>query len=218
MRIALVLLVAGLAGGAAAQEGAPRASFECKKAVTRIERAVCGNADLARMDGEMGFAYARLLRHAPPGERPAIQQAQRAWLKRRDGCGDMPCLSEAYATRSERIWAEVHRVEEVLRRGVARVGQCQVTTIEFIGGRLSDAPDDDAGTSVGFANAVSLVSYDFERAVAKSRVGDRVRVCLAAIPQDCPPGDDRGREYSVTNLRTGGQWRMPDSQHMCGGA
>ena len=31
-------------------------------------------------------------------------------------------------------------------------------------------------------------------------------------------GDERGRVYSGTNLRTRGSWQLPDAQHMCGGA
>jgi hypothetical protein len=38
----------------------------------------------------------------------------------------------------------------------------------------------------------------------------------SSIPKDCPPGDDRGREYTTTNLRTDEAWTLPDSQQMCG--
>ena len=31
-------------------------------------------------------------------------------------------------------------------------------------------------------------------------------------------GDQRGRIYQARNLRTGGTWTLPDSQHSCGGA
>ena len=48
--------------------------------------------------------------------------------------------------------------------------------------------------------------------------GDKVLMCLVAIPHDCPPGDDRGRVYTVTNMRTAATWTLPDSQHSCGGA
>jgi hypothetical protein len=49
-------------------------------------------------------------------------------------------------------------------------------------------------------------------------LGDSVKLCLIFIPEDCPPGDDRGRFYRATNLRNGESWELPDSQHMCGGA
>lgn len=55
-------------------------------------------------------------------------------------------------------------------------------------------------------------------AIKNSRVGDHVLNCLVFIPKDCPKGDDRGRIYTVTNLRTLESWTLPDSQHSCGGA
>ncbi len=55
-------------------------------------------------------------------------------------------------------------------------------------------------------------------AVDRSRPGDPVRICLVSIPKHCPPGDNRGRTYKTTNLRTHRAWTLPDSEHMCGGA
>ncbi len=51
-----------------------------------------------------------------------------------------------------------------------------------------------------------------------SRKGDKVYVCLMSILANCPPGDDRGRVYTTTNLRTMESWTLPDSEHSCGGA
>jgi hypothetical protein len=45
-----------------------------------------------------------------------------------------------------------------------------------------------------------------------------VRICLVSLPQNCPPGDTRGRIYKTTNLRTRQSWTLPDSEHSCGGA
>jgi hypothetical protein len=75
-----------------------------------------------------------------------------------------------------------------------------------------------SGSSVIFVNGGSQVSYEQETAVDASRPGDPVKMCLVSIPRHCPPGDDRGREYKTTNLRTHKSWRLPDSEHMCGGA
>ncbi len=62
------------------------------------------------------------------------------------------------------------------------------------------------------------MSYDKVQEIIRSRVGDPVLMCLVEIPQDCPPGDDRGKIYTTTNLRTQESWTLPDSQHSCGGA
>jgi hypothetical protein len=61
-------------------------------------------------------------------------------------------------------------------------------------------------------------AYEQESAVESPRPGDPVRMCLTTIPRNCPPGDNRGREYETSNLRTHRTWRLLDSEHMCGGA
>lgn len=103
-----------------------------------------------------------------------------------------------------------------------RVGQCADTTVQKVETRLVDgttnAPVAGSGSAITFANGGYQVSYDQEPAVDSSRPGDPVRMCLASIPQDCPPGDNRGREYKTTNLRTHRTWSLPDSEHSCGGA
>lgn len=109
------------------------------------------------------------------------------------------------------------------RRGnpPARIGQCVDTTILNVGTRLESGngqPVPGSGSAVELANGVYGVSYQSVRAVDRSRRGDRVRTCLTSIPRACPPGDDRGRTYRTTNLRTGQSWTLPDSQHSCGGA
>ena len=95
------------------------------------------------------------------------------------------------------------------------IGACSETTIEDIGYRLGDP---DSGSAISYANGGVQVSYDTIPEIHRSRVGDPVRLCLVSIPEDCPPGDERGKVYSATNLRTGESWEAPDSQHSCGGA
>ncbi len=101
-----------------------------------------------------------------------------------------------------------------------RVGACVVTTIETIGTRLIDGSDPvpGSGSAVTFANGGRQVSYDTVPAVEESRKGDRVRMCFISKPLDCPKGDDRGKIYRTTNLRTHKSWSLPDAEHSCGGA
>lgn len=98
----------------------------------------------------------------------------------------------------------------------ANVGDCVETTVTLVGPRLEGVPD--SGSGVVYANGLSQVSYDVVPAIANTQVGDSVRLCLVSVPENCPPGDDRGRVYDGTNLRTNETWSAPDSQHMCGGA
>jgi len=72
------------------------------------------------------------------------------------------------------------------------------------GGELKEPADamSDPGSAVDFANKGHQASYDFESAIADSAIGDTVLLCLVSIPKNCPKGDDRGKVYSTTNLRT----------------
>lgn len=103
-----------------------------------------------------------------------------------------------------------------------QVGRCADTFIKEVSARLSNgttgAPIEGSGTSVSLTNGVYLVSYDEIAALKQSKVGEKVKLCLLSIPQNCPPGDDRGRFYRLFNYRTCQAVELPDSQHMCGGA
>jgi hypothetical protein len=115
-------------------------------------------------------------------------------------------LVAVLAARSERAQAEDLPTE---------IGACSETTITDIGYRLGDP---DSGSAISYANGGVQVSYDTIPAIHRSQIGDPVQLCLVSVPEDCPPGDDRGKVYSATNLRTGESWEAPDSQHSCGGA
>jgi len=97
-----------------------------------------------------------------------------------------------------------------------KVGDCVQTQIASLGSRLEGAPG--SGSAIGYANGVVGVSYDIVEAVRRSRIGDKVTLCLVSVPEGCPKGDARGKIYSAVNARTGQGWSLPDAEHMCGGA
>ena len=103
-----------------------------------------------------------------------------------------------------------------------RVGTCALSRVKHVGTRLVDGgtnrPIRGSGSAVEFQNGLSQVSYDQIPAVDHSRSGDPVYVCLMKLPRNCPPGDNRGKLYTTTNLRTLESWTLPDAEHMCGGA
>ena len=104
-----------------------------------------------------------------------------------------------------------------------QVGQCSDTFIQHVGTRLMDgqtgASIPGSGTSAVLTNGIYLVSYDDVPALSRdSNPGDSIKLCLLSIPQNCPPGDNRGRVYSLLNYRTSGYVELSDSQHFCGGA
>jgi hypothetical protein len=99
-----------------------------------------------------------------------------------------------------------------------RVLTCAGSVITMIGPRLEGGPNFSSGISVFFKNGGSQVSYEKVPAIIDSKRGDHVLVCLVYVPQNCPPGDNRGKIYTTTNLRTLESWTLPDSEHSCGGA
>jgi uncharacterized protein len=80
-----------------------KASFDCRKAATAVERAICADRDLAEADRQLSSAYKTRVARAGDG-RERLVAAQRAWLARRDGdCGPLAqpgaCLLRAYGRR-----------------------------------------------------------------------------------------------------------------------
>jgi uncharacterized protein YecT (DUF1311 family) len=81
---------------------APAASFDCAKAASAIEKAVCGDAALARLDRQVAEAYGRKrVSEADAKAKVALLEGQRAFLMARDkSCGgDGACLAKAYRQR-----------------------------------------------------------------------------------------------------------------------
>ena len=84
------------------------------------------------------------------------------------------------------------------------------------GSRLEGVPD--SGSAISYENGGVQVSYDELPGLKGSRVSDRVRLCLVSIPEDCPPGDDRGRAYRAKNLRTGKKLGSVGTRSTCAAA
>ncbi|HET7561230.1 MAG TPA: lysozyme inhibitor LprI family protein [Rhodanobacteraceae bacterium] len=76
-----------------------RASFDCAKASSVVEKTICDSRALATYDRSVAAAYrGRLLRTDKP--RAVIQKAQRRWLKTRDACGaNAACLEQSMRQR-----------------------------------------------------------------------------------------------------------------------
>jgi hypothetical protein len=93
---------------------------------------------------------------------------------------------------------------------------CSTTTVKWIGSRLDGAPD--SGSAIQYADGRTQVSYDMIPGIQKSKPGDPVQLCVRELPQNCPPGDNRGVVYEAHNQRSNMSWKAPDSEHACGGA
>ena len=232
MRPAFLLALLPLAAAPAALA----ASFDCARAAAPDEQAVCADPHLSELDSALGAAYAQARATTPKEDLASLTTIARGILADRRRCGaTRGCLLAVYVGGLhgyQRFGSGIAPPDWVnaldMADGTApessglpgRPGQCVTTRVTQVAARLDgDKPGAfDSGTSISFANRGFQVSYDREEALIASRPGDRVVMCLTIIPRACPPGDDRGRYYTVTNLRTRGSWSLPDSQHLCGGA
>jgi uncharacterized protein len=207
---AVIGLAALAATGPTGANAALAASFDCGKAATATEHAICANANLSNLDSALGLAYGQRL-----ALDPAIRQIERGWLAVRNvGCGgDVGCLTGLTGAQLAWLRAGAPRPPGAMP---IRVGACSLTTISKVGTRLEGVPE--SGSAIEEADGASQVSYDRIAAIGASRSGDPALVCLVSLPQDCPPGDERGKVYGVANLRTLGAWSQPDAEHLCGGA
>lgn len=91
-----VLALAGMQGAANA------ASFDCAKAGTRTEKAICADPAVSRMDEDMATAFKAAMEAWPAGNwKDFLRREQRDWIKTRDSeCkADAACLKRDYELR-----------------------------------------------------------------------------------------------------------------------
>ena len=104
-RIALAVLgIALIAPAMAAPDApAPKPSFDCATAKSKVKLLICGSDDLARLD----VAEKALLRRArAKATAPdAVNEEQSLWLSHRDACTSAACLVRAYQQRIEDLHA-----------------------------------------------------------------------------------------------------------------
>ncbi|MEO0829697.1 MAG: hypothetical protein AAFY03_04475 [Pseudomonadota bacterium] len=90
---------------AAASKPLPaKPSFDCSKAATATEFALCEHADVADMDARMAEKYLSLRRAVEGTAAARLVDEQRRFLSKRNGCGaKLPCLREVYSERLDQL-------------------------------------------------------------------------------------------------------------------
>jgi len=84
--------------------GAPgRPSFDCVRAYTPGEIAVCSDSGLAALDLNMATQYRRALAAATPVQRRLLQSTRDRFLAYRDRCPNRQCIADAYVGRMREI-------------------------------------------------------------------------------------------------------------------
>lgn len=80
------------------------ASFDCSKASTNVEKALCENAWLGRLDEELSYFYSKLRESSSKEELSTLVSTQRAWIKDRNQACEAAnnikaCLGDRYRNR-----------------------------------------------------------------------------------------------------------------------
>ena len=77
---------------------ATAASFDCAKAATYVETAICDNQDLSRLDEDAAHLFAEAIKRNV-GTEAELRENQKAWLKKRNQCGTEDCILSTYLDR-----------------------------------------------------------------------------------------------------------------------
>jgi uncharacterized protein len=83
------------------------ASFDCTKAKSNIEKNICSDANLSKLDDDLSAAY----RAATADSRIVnqLRRDQREWLTKRNACRDHACIKTVYETRLEELFSILDR-------------------------------------------------------------------------------------------------------------
>ena len=103
----LTLLAALAVGGVAIAlpHPAEAASFNCVRARSPVEVAICNDPGLGTMDEQMASLYFRLTNSAPGWAARQIKSEQSGWIRQRNACGyDPGCIAAAYDRRINRLY------------------------------------------------------------------------------------------------------------------
>lgn len=90
-----------LVAGPTSVEAGRGPSFDCARARTPPEQAICESAELSQLDAKMSAVFeAALFATVNESETDAARSAQRDFMAQRDRCGsDSACLTQAYSER-----------------------------------------------------------------------------------------------------------------------
>ncbi|MEO6198852.1 MAG: hypothetical protein ABIO68_02795 [Sphingomicrobium sp.] len=78
-------------------------SFDCTRARSKSEQAVCGDPGLAQSDRAMAAEYQRAIGASTPDQAAILRQTRDRFLAYRDRCANSVCIAEAYNGRIREI-------------------------------------------------------------------------------------------------------------------
>ena len=110
VRIKFLIYVSGLLLGLCAVSSTSAASFDCTKASSRIDNAICASPNLSQLDSDLGSAYRTAM--SSSSDAAALKAVQIAWLKgTKNQCQDDDCLATVYTQRIAALTTQVQKSE-----------------------------------------------------------------------------------------------------------
>jgi uncharacterized protein len=111
-RAAIALMAAALHAPVPAS-AADYAPLDCTKAKTPSERTICSNYGLGQLEAQTATLYQWTTSLVAMGQRGDIQDAQRAFIARREACkAKISCLRGVYSDRIGQLEAVMARISE----------------------------------------------------------------------------------------------------------
>jgi len=81
----------------------PEPSFDCKKANNQVEKMICANGYITKLDIYLADNFLRIKMAITSPEQEKLVADQRKWLKQRNSCKTEECLINAYRTRLKEL-------------------------------------------------------------------------------------------------------------------
>lgn len=81
---------------------AQAASFDCAKASSKVEKLICSDVEISRLDNDLSELYRKTSKENRQYQAILVSE-QRAWLKKRNRCANADCLRNHYMQRISEI-------------------------------------------------------------------------------------------------------------------
>jgi uncharacterized protein len=80
------------------------AGFDCRIAHVGVEKMICEDAALSKLDDDLSSAYAHAMAQTEDERgQSGLKLSQRRWLTGRNGCADKACVQNAYSVRINQL-------------------------------------------------------------------------------------------------------------------
>ena len=184
------------------------ASFDCKKATTLVEQAICSNQKLSNLDQQLATIYKEALANSPNQE--ALRKQQQEWLNlKRNSCQEIACIKDAYLSRLTELRDSTMSIQSIsgeyqrYYRGKLDKNAATLIVRELSGGRV-----EIKGNAIWIGNEETGNVHDGEIEGIFVRQGNKVDY------QD-PNSKEEGCRLTLTFIKNG--LTVTDDNLQCGG-